>query len=128
MIINLHLTHSQSCAHLMALFENIHGSLLIVFFPLIVKHHVSSSFHICKLIAMNIISTNDYFRHTDHLRGLGDSYFANYVQEHRSIRIRCSEATRSFLSQLSAYKHLSRIYSLVHVNQPMAIQHPDDES
>ena len=70
----------------------------------------------------------EYFRHTDHLRGLNEPCFADYAQKNRSIRIRCSETTRSFLSKLPAYKYLSNIYSMVNVNQPMTIQHPDDDS
>ena len=125
------LTHSPTCARLMALFANTHGSPSIVFFSRTVKHPACSLSHTCNGISTigrrkhRII---DRFRHTDHLRGLNEPHFASFVQEHRSIRIRCSEATRYFLSQLPAYKHLSKVYSLVLVNQPMTIQHPDDES
>ena len=65
--------------------------------------------------------------HTDHLRGLNEPLFAQYALNNRSIRIYCSDATRSFLSALPAYKHLSSAYSVVNVNQPLMIQHPDDE-
>lgn len=46
----------------------------------------------------------------------------------QSIRIYCSEATRYFLSKLSAYKHLSKFYSVINVDQPFSIQNPLNES
>jgi hypothetical protein len=70
---------------------------------------------------------NDNCRHTDHLRGLNQSLFAETIVEHRSIRIYCSETTQHFLSKLPAYTHLSSIYSIVNINQPTTIQHPDDQ-
>lgn len=69
-----------------------------------------------------------FYRHTDHLRGLDESIFAEYVMTNRSIRIYCSETTRYFLSKLPAYKHLAKFYSVINVDQPFSIQHPADES
>ncbi|CAF1028967.1 unnamed protein product, partial [Adineta ricciae] len=75
--------------------------------------------------------TKDYFdddQHTDHLRGLDDETFSNYAKSNRTTRIYCSEATRYFLSQLSAYKHLSQFYSVLNVDQPLTIQNPADDN
>lgn len=67
-------------------------------------------------------------RHTDHLRGLDDSAFARFMIDHPSIRIYCSEASRYFLSKLSAYQHLTKYYSVVRIDQPFIIQNPLDSS
>ncbi|CAF0802947.1 unnamed protein product [Adineta ricciae] len=66
--------------------------------------------------------------HTDHLRGLDDETFSNYAKSNRATRIYCSEATRYFLSQLSAYKHLSQFYSVLNVDQPFTIQNPENDN
>ncbi|UJR27594.1 hypothetical protein I4U23_008875 [Adineta vaga] len=66
--------------------------------------------------------------HTDHLRGLDESIFSEYINNNRSIRIYCSDATRYFLSKLSAYKHLAHFYSVLNVDQPFTIQNPIDEN
>ncbi len=68
------------------------------------------------------------FRHTDHLRGLDEAIFAQYVLNNLSTRIYCSDTTRYFLSTLPAYKHLAKFYSVLNVNQPFTIQNPADES
>ncbi|CAF0829064.1 unnamed protein product [Rotaria sp. Silwood1] len=66
--------------------------------------------------------------HTDHLRGLDEPTFAQYITNNRSIRIYCSEASRHFLSILPAYKHLSQFYSVVNVDQPFTIENPMDKN
>ncbi len=67
-------------------------------------------------------------RHTDHLRGLDEPIFSQYIMNNRSIRIYCSETTRYFLSKLPPYKHLAQFYSVINVDQPFTIQNPNDES
>ena len=67
-------------------------------------------------------------RHTDHLRGLDGSIFAEYITNNPSIRIYCSEASRYFLSKLPAYKHLTKFYSVVNVDQPFTVENPIDKS
>ncbi|CAF3339700.1 unnamed protein product [Rotaria socialis] len=66
--------------------------------------------------------------HTDHLRGLDESTFYQYTTNNPSIRIYCSESSRHFLSILPAYKHLSKFYSIINVNQPLTIQNPTDKN
>ncbi|CAF3835457.1 unnamed protein product [Rotaria magnacalcarata] len=66
--------------------------------------------------------------HTDHLRGLNESTFFQYTTTNPSIRIYCSESSRHFLSILPAYKHLSKFYSIINVNQPLTIQNPADKN
>ncbi|CAF1317285.1 unnamed protein product [Adineta steineri] len=66
--------------------------------------------------------------HTDHLRGLDQSTFSQYITNNRSIRIYCSDTTRHFLSKLSAYKHLAQFYSVLNIDQPFTIQNPADEN
>lgn len=90
-----------------------------------------SLFHICEYIRFIFNYKNFVFlfdRHTDHLRGLDDPIFAEYITNNPSIRIYCSETTRYFLSKLPAYKHLTKFYSVVNVDQPFTIENPVDKS